>query len=72
MFFQDDDDDAFTVEEEKVVEKIGTEKKYQDIVQDLILDETQFMRDLNMIIKVFREPFVKLYPTSKVRPLSLD
>ena len=67
MFFQDDDDDAFTVEEERVVEQIESEKKsYEDIVKDLILDETQYLRELNMIIKIFREPFIKLFPNSKV------
>ena len=55
------------VEEERVVEKIESQNKsYDDIVKDLINDETLYMRDLNMIIKVFRQPFIELFPNSKV------
>ncbi|ESO85451.1 hypothetical protein LOTGIDRAFT_210797 [Lottia gigantea] len=39
--------------------------KYEDIVKEFILEETQYLRDLNMIIKVFRVPFVELFPRSK-------
>ncbi|CAH1790907.1 unnamed protein product [Owenia fusiformis] len=60
MFFQDDEV-SFSVEEEPV--KQGS-LKYEDIVKDLILEETQHVRDLNMIIKVFRDPFEKLFPKS--------
>ena len=67
MFFQDDDDDAFTWQvEERVVTKLENQS-YKDIVQDLIFMEEQYLRDLKMIIKVFREPFARLFPTSKVR-----
>lgn len=40
---------------------------YEEIVKDFIVEETQYLRDLNMIIKVFRAPFVELFPRSKVR-----
>lgn len=33
---------------------------YDELVKDLIHDERQFIRDLNLIIKVFREPIVDL------------
>ena len=39
---------------------------YEEIVKAIIVDETQYLRDLNMIIRVFRAPFVELFPRSKV------
>ncbi|KAK2158014.1 hypothetical protein NP493_1829g00018 [Ridgeia piscesae] len=63
MFFQDDDD-AFTLDEEPRMDRRGS-LTYEVIVKDLILEETQYIRDLKMIIKVFREPFAKLFPGSK-------
>jgi son of sevenless-like protein len=38
---------------------------YEEMVKDLVLEEDQYIRDLNMIIKVFRQPFAKLFPRSK-------
>lgn len=38
---------------------------YEDIVKDFILEENQYLHDLNMIIKVFRAPFAQLFPKSK-------
>ena len=64
MFFQDDDE-AFTLDEEPRMDRRGS-LTYEEIVKDLILEETQYIRDLKMIIKVFREPFAKLFPGSKV------
>lgn len=64
--------DMFSSEEDVslplVEEPIGlrTEaQSYEDIVKDFIFEETQYMRDLSQIIKVFRAPFVKHFPTSK-------
>ena len=69
FFCDDDDDEAFGMEEEsRVVEKIESENKtYDVIVQDFMLEENQYLRDLNMIIKVFREPFAQLLNQSPVR-----
>ena len=39
---------------------------YEDIVKDFILEENQYLHDLNMIIKVFRAPFYQHFPRSKV------
>lgn len=63
--------DMFSQEEEvsmpELEEPIRLESlTYEEIVKDFIFEETQYMRDLNMIIKVFRAPFVKHFPTSKV------
>lgn len=62
--------DMFSQEEEvsmpELEEPIRLESlAYEEIVKDFIFEETQYMRDLNMIIKVFRAPFVKHFPTSK-------
>ena len=68
MFFQGDDDaDAMNMEEEQnsMLSMRRGSLKYESIVKDLILEETQYMRDLNMIIKVFRSRFAHLYPRSK-------
>ena len=65
MFFQDEDEDI-SVEEEYVNVNRSHSFTYEDIVKDLVLEETQYMRDLNMIIKIFRAPFVELYKDSKV------
>ena len=64
MFFQDDDDALPMGEEEQNYIRRGS-LTYEGIVKDLILEETQYMRDLNMIIKVFRSRFAQLFPRSK-------
>ena len=64
MFFQDDDP-SLSVEDEPSYIRRGS-LTYEEIVKDLVLEETQYVRDLNMIIKVFRQPFVRLFPRSKV------
>lgn len=38
---------------------------YDEEVKDLISEERQHIRELNMVIKVFREPLDKLFPGSK-------
>ena len=54
-------------------EPVRMEKmSYGEIVKAIIVDETQYLRDLNMIIRVFRAPFVELFPRSKVSRLSED
>ncbi|XP_060063048.1 son of sevenless homolog 2-like [Ylistrum balloti] len=61
MFSQEEDVSLPVVEEPIKTESL----KYEDIVKDFIHEETQYMRDLNMIIKVFRAPFVTHFPRSK-------
>lgn len=68
--------DMFSQEEEvsmpELEEPIRLESlTYEEIVKDFIFEETQYMRDLNMIIKVFRAPFVKHFPKSKVNITSV-
>lgn len=62
MFYQDEDV-ALSIEEEPTRR---TSLTYDEVVKDLIHEERQYIRDLNMIIKVFREPFDKIFPKSKV------
>ncbi|GFR88033.1 son of sevenless [Elysia marginata] len=61
MFFQEEDI-SVEVEDEPVRREKMT---YEEIVKAIIVDETQYLRDLNMIIRVFRAPFVELFPRSK-------
>ncbi|CAG5136425.1 unnamed protein product [Candidula unifasciata] len=61
MFFQEEDLSVM-VEDEPVRREKMT---YEEIVKDLIMEEVQYLRDLNMIIRVFRAPFAKLFPRSK-------
>ncbi|KAK3580871.1 hypothetical protein CHS0354_032932 [Potamilus streckersoni] len=61
MFSQEEEVSLPLVEEPTRQESLS----YEGIVKDFILEENQFMRDLNMIIKVFRIPFVKHFPRSK-------
>ncbi|XP_070181903.1 son of sevenless homolog 1-like isoform X2 [Littorina saxatilis] len=62
MFTQEEDVTAMMIEDEPVRRESMT---YEEIVKDFIVEETQYLRDLNMIIKVFRAPFVELFPRSK-------
>ena len=64
MFTQEEDVTAMMIEDEPVRRESMT---YEEIVKDFIVEETQYLRDLNMIIKVFRAPFADLFPRSKVR-----
>ena len=64
MFFHDDEDEMTVSEEQNYVRRQSL--TYEDLVKDLILEETQYMRDLNMIIKVFRSHFARLFAGSKV------
>ncbi|XP_035214652.1 son of sevenless homolog 2-like isoform X1 [Stegodyphus dumicola] len=61
MFYQDEDV-ALSIEEEPTRR---TSLTYDEVVKDLIHEEKQYIRDLNMIIKVFREPFAEIFPKSK-------
>lgn len=63
MFFQEEDL-SVVMEDEPVRREKMT---YEEIVKDLIMEETQYLRDLNMIIRVFRAPFANLFPRSKVK-----
>jgi len=64
MFFQDDDE---TIEVDNQQIDLGnTSQSYYELVKDFVLEENQYLRELNMIIRVFREPFVRLYSRSKV------
>ncbi|XP_002735179.1 son of sevenless homolog 1-like [Saccoglossus kowalevskii] len=57
MFHQDEEMSVSSLIEDEPV-KTGT-LTYDEVVKDMIMEETQYIRDLNMIIKVFREPFVQ-------------
>lgn len=61
MFYQDEDV-AVAIEEEPITKTSGT---YDEVIKDFIYEEKQYLRDLRMIIKVFREPCVGLLPVPK-------
>lgn len=56
MFYQDVEV-SLNIEEEPITCLTLT---YDEVVKNLIHEEKQFIRDLNMVIKVFRDPFAKL------------
>lgn len=62
MFFQDDE--GAMVVQENIIDQHSVSQSYEEVLKDFILEENQFLRELNMIIRVFREPFVRLYPKS--------
>lgn len=63
MFSQEETEVSLPIVDEPIRRESLT---YEDIVKDFILEENQYLHDLNMIIKVFREPFAKHFPNSKV------
>lgn len=63
MFSQEETDVSLPLVDEPVRRESLT---YEDIVKDFILEENQYLHDLNMIIKVFRAPFETHFPGSKV------
>lgn len=42
---------------------------YGDLVRDLLADERNFLRDLNLMIRVFKEELEKIVDDNKVGPL---
>lgn len=51
---------------DKQSEDENVEEKYEEIVKELSREERFFLRDLNLIIKVFREPFLRLLNSNSV------
>ena len=68
MFSQEETEVSLPILDEPVRRESLT---YEDIVKDFILEENQYLHDLNMIIKVFRAPFAQHFPRSKVGVLSV-
>ena len=68
MFFQDDDETI--VIDNQQIDHGNTLQSYEELVKDFMLEENQYLRELNMIIRVFREPFVRMYSRSKVLSVS--
>lgn len=64
LFFPDSD--ASLSESVEMSGPDATDMTYEKIVRDLILEEQQYYRDLNIIIRVFRAPFEQTFQKSKV------
>ena len=71
LFFPDDEDQFMGVVEEESVNDRSESVTYEGIVKDLVLEENQYLRDLLMIIKLFREPFATLKSDHEVSDLKL-
>ncbi|XP_069035902.1 son of sevenless homolog 1 isoform X2 [Lepisosteus oculatus] len=57
MFHQDEEDiSGFPLMDEEP--SVSGEQSYYDLVKTFMAEVRQYLRDLNLIIKVFREPFV--------------
>ncbi|CAG2100955.1 unnamed protein product, partial [Medioppia subpectinata] len=70
MFYPDDDVSLNSnVNEDLCEQKRRTSVTYDEVVKDLIHEEKQFIRDLDLIIKVFRDPFRKLLPPKELDKL---
>lgn len=63
MFYQDEGSHVFALMQLDAKRKSLT---YEEVVKDLIHDEKQYLRDLYMIIKVFREEIAKLVAEPEV------
>ncbi|XP_060570683.1 son of sevenless homolog 1-like isoform X2 [Ruditapes philippinarum] len=62
MFSQEETEVSLPIVDEPVRRESLT---YEETVKDFILEENQYLHDLNMIIKVFRAPFEQHFPGSK-------
>ena len=63
--FHQDDDDQLSIEEEALIPSsvgVNSTVTYDQVVRDLIQEERQYLRDLHLIMKVFREQLATLAP----------
>ena len=60
MFEQDEDVTAFSAIEDEPVTAIN----YDEAVKEIILEEKQYMRDLNLIVKVFKVQIERINQTT--------
>lgn len=68
MFCQDDNTLSTALAETELAAKAPrTSLTYEEVVKDLISDEKQHLRDLHMIIKVFREELGRLIPPDDIK-----
>lgn len=67
MFYQDDEGGANSLSEPPIVPTAAprTSLTYEEVVRELMTSERQYLRDLHMIIKVFREEIIKLKADQK-------
>ena len=67
--FHQDDDDQLSIEDEPMTPSTSSGMgnslstvTYDQVVRDLIQEERQYLRDLHLIMKVFREQLATLTP----------
>lgn len=67
LFYQEESSNSFAnllIPDDPITPR--TSLTYEEVVKDLMHDEKQYLRDLHMLIKVFREEIAKLLCDSKV------
>ncbi|KAG5892771.1 hypothetical protein JTB14_007986 [Gonioctena quinquepunctata] len=64
MFYQDEGGGAACLNEAPVIVSTAprTSLNYEDVVRELIASEKTYLKELHMLIKVFREEIIKLKP----------
>uniref|UniRef100_A0A336MR44 CSON003850 protein n=1 Tax=Culicoides sonorensis TaxID=179676 RepID=A0A336MR44_CULSO len=65
MFYQGESGDNHSLSPSPLPPTPRASLNYEEIVKQLINDEKQYQRDLHMIIRIFREELMRVFPNSK-------
>lgn len=65
MFYQGEGGESHSMSPSPLPPTPRASLSYEEIVKELINDEKQYQRDLHMIIRIFREELMRVFPNSK-------